>query len=536
MSEKLPSTSNDLDYLDVRHDEINREITSKLNNIKDDKQAKMDDFKSRLVEKSKEDSITASKEKDILDSKVQTINTSRIERRLRTRTNNQGMGGQALNASSIYEMKPDGIKKLSSEEVEVATKPRELNLIWHSGMDKAKEESAEEEPETPKEPEESEVAAEPTEAPKLQITAEEKKSREEKIAKLRELAAKKREEENPDRLIAVGIDWEENKEKMAETLAKADLEAETKKAGIIKKLWKGKIFRKFYEAKYTDEYLEGDRTDKNGRDLDFIINKQKQDIMNGLVYDAANEMRRDEREAMTGEKIVPADDETNDKIKQLIEDYAYSMFQFGEATPDYAKTSDFQKSMDIRFKHDVKHIIRGQNIDAANYLGVAKKAAERYKDIVKNIENQATHEEAMAKVMAGFRVYHVELKDSLSLEHKDNLQKIVEKLEKGDRDFDIPNLKEAVEEAERTPDGNEMVDKLKDLKDMLGGDEGLKIMLDKSPYNKENVARWQTWWDNLDSVGKETARDAAKEMYYSPNYADLDLGNDSIIAWILLKR
>ena len=59
-------------------------------------------------------------------------------------------------------------------------------------------------------------------------------------------------------LVGVGVDWDRSEEKLARKLAREDLESEMEEAGIIKKIWKGKLFRNYYEEKYIDEYLEND--------------------------------------------------------------------------------------------------------------------------------------------------------------------------------------------------------------------------------------------------------------------------------------
>ena len=86
---------------------------------------------------------------------------------------------------------------------------------------------------------------------------------------------KKPEPEKPAPLTAVGIDWTKSEDRMARKMARKDLKDELKGASLIKRIWKGKLFRNIYEDIYMDEYLAGERVNKDGNTLYDIIDKQK---------------------------------------------------------------------------------------------------------------------------------------------------------------------------------------------------------------------------------------------------------------------
>lgn len=253
-------------------------------------------------------------------------------------------------------------------------------------------------------------------------------SRQDKLDKLNEA--------HPDRLVAITADWTHDKHEMAHDLAEQALNAEAAKDGLIKKIWKGTLFKKYYEQKYANEYLEGKRTDENGRNLYDIIRSQHDDVVERFVKGATEDLRyihekigqKDKNGNYHGEKLVEADEKTNEQIKYAIEQYARYKLKLGE------KESD----IDTQFENQMGRVIQeaiddGRLSDGAktnNYLAVAKEAAKRYQEVAKNAKNAAEHKAAMAEVMAGFQVYNAEVRNNARTEtHRDNIDKIVNKIE-----------------------------------------------------------------------------------------------------------
>ena len=133
-------------------------------------------------------------------------------------------------------------------------------------------------------------------------------------------------EEAPEPLVAMNVDWSKSEERLAKNLAEKELNKELKEAGLIKKIWKGRLFRQTYIDLYTEEFLDGERTDKNGKTIAEAIEEQKQNLIDDFRNDAVEEMREIDHKrwaeegfrGKNGEKLTPVDKETNAKIKSTI--------------------------------------------------------------------------------------------------------------------------------------------------------------------------------------------------------------------------
>lgn len=372
-----------------------------------------------------------------------------------------------------------------------------------------------------------EAAAEEPEEPELEETEEE---------------PEEEEPQNPDSLIAVGVDWTKSEDRLAKKLARKDLKAELKKANIIKKIWKGRLFREYYEEKYMDEYLSGERTNKNGDSLYDIIDNQKQELMEDIVFDITDEVREINREEWD-KKLVPVDKETNEKIKSTIEDYARFMFEAGEIRPDWINDPEVVKEIDDRFDRYMIRILEKAEdegkingyIESNNYLDVAKEAANRYKEAVRNARSKVEQDAAMAKVMLGFQAYNYESRKAFSDERKNNLDKVLDKIGTKKIGHFIPaeTFSNAIDMASMDEEEAEIVDDIKNAEELIGGEEGIKIMLDKSPISTESVARWHKWWDSLSDDGREYVKAIVKQVNTYPNRYQLKWGN-GFRAWLTL--
>ncbi len=237
-------------------------------------------------------------------------------------------------------------------------------------------------------------------------------------------------------LTAINANWTHDKREIAHDLAEQALNAETAKGNIIKKLWKGTLFKKYYEQKYTREFMDGAHTDEQGRTVNDIIKGQTADVMARFVLGATEDMRyihekigkKNKDGSYDGEKLIPADEQTNAEVRELIEDYARRRPRYGEKLSEL--DSEFQDEMNriLRRAIDDGRLEKGAMTN--NYLEVAKEAARRYELIAENAKTKAEHDLAMEQVMEGFRVYNAEVRNNVRTEaHRDAIDKIVNRLE-----------------------------------------------------------------------------------------------------------
>ncbi|MBQ3293176.1 hypothetical protein IJG93_02655 [Candidatus Saccharibacteria bacterium] len=226
-----------------------------------------------------------------------------------------------------------------------------------------------------------------------------------------------REERNNRPLVAINADWTHDKKEMAHDLAEQTLNAEVANGNIISKLWKGTLFKKYYEKKYEKEFLSEKRTNKDGKTLTDLIREESPAVMERFVLSAVEDESRYVHEA-SGEKLVSLDEKTNKKLKSAIKEYARTSLRKGE------KVSD----LDREFENEIDRILEdaGEIPGNTNYLEVAKEATARYKEIAINAKSKAEHEKALAEVMAGFQAYHADVRNNVRTEaHRDALDKIV---------------------------------------------------------------------------------------------------------------
>lgn len=246
------------------------------------------------------------------------------------------------------------------------------------------------------------------------------------LLKLEEQIAK--EEKNPNSpLVAINADWSHDKTEIAHDLAEQALNAETSDGNVIKRLWKGTLFKKYYEKKYEKEFLAGKRTNEEGKTVLDIIKEEAPDVMERFVMSAI-EKEDAYIHGLAGEKLEKVDEKTNEAIKHAIEKYARTSVEKG------MKVSD----LDRAFRNDINRIVAEardegrleKGFKGNNFLNVAKKAARRYEEVAVNAKTKAEHDKALAEVMAGFQAYNAEVRNTARTEaHRDNIDKIVNALE-----------------------------------------------------------------------------------------------------------
>lgn len=223
--------------------------------------------------------------------------------------------------------------------------------------------------------------------------------------------------ENPPQLVAISADFTHDKKELASDLAEIDLNEETSKAKFLKRLWKGTLFKKYFQKKYAREYIEGKRTQNiDGEDLtiDDIMGRRKESAIKrfvmGVVEEEDGYIHR-----KAGEDLIEADAETTAALKSIIEKFA--------SAPEGANEDDLKREFenDIeRFKAEIRD--KGRPVDNFTF--------DNYIEVAKQARACVLHKMALSRVMEGFRLYDAEVRDGVRTEaHRDNLDKIINKLE-----------------------------------------------------------------------------------------------------------
>lgn len=220
-------------------------------------------------------------------------------------------------------------------------------------------------------------------------------------------------------LFAINADVTHDKKELARDIAETDLNQKitSGKGRFFKRLWMGTLFKKYFQEKYTQEYLDKKRTQTiDGEELtvDDIINRRKEGAIERFIKSVI-----DDEDAYihkkAGEDLKEADEETTKRVKAEIEWYA--------SQPEDADAKDLNRDFQNRIER-IKAVARdeGRKDDSSfvnNYLEVAIQARER-----------VLHGIAMERVMDGFKVYNAEVRDGVRTEaHRDNLDKFVNKIE-----------------------------------------------------------------------------------------------------------
>ena len=365
-------------------------------------------------------------------------------------------------------------------------------------------------------------------------------------------------EDGIEPLFAASVDWSKSEEKLAKKLAKKDLKRELKGASLIKKIWKGKLFRDYYKEKYTDEYLNGVRTDKNGKTIAEAIEEQKQELVADFVREARQADREDWNKngfrTKSGDKLIPVEKETSDKIRSTIEDYARFMVEFSEIRPKEARDPQFIKEVDRRFNNYMNQILDkaikegkiNSDVRANNYLEVAKEAAIRYQGAAENANNKVEQDAAMARVMAGFQVYNIVSTKAFTTKHQSYIDKILDEVDSDKVDqCCVPDdaLSKAIDEMNDIPVGtaedsyeswdSEIKSEIASKKDIIG-DEGVSIMIDPTPYSVCSKERYSKWWNALSDDGKQTVRELVKEISSSKYASDAAKWGNGFRIWLII--
>ena len=236
------------------------------------------------------------------------------------------------------------------------------------------------------------------------------------------------EPDNPDEpdydkpLVAINADFTVDKEELAHDFAEQQLNADVAKAGIIGRIWKGNLFKKYYQKKYEREIMSGDRTVGVGEDgeemtVDDVIKHRSDSAIARFVMGATDEYGEAYIHTKAGEELTDADAKTTESVKNAIEWYANADI------PEGGSLEDLREEFGNRIKlMQAEARDEGEEVDAKlinNYFEVAVQARERVE-----------HGIAIEKVMEGFKVYNAEVRNNVRSDaHRDNLDKIIDKLE-----------------------------------------------------------------------------------------------------------
>lgn len=218
-------------------------------------------------------------------------------------------------------------------------------------------------------------------------------------------------------LVAINADFTHDKQELAHDYAEQALNKELAASGTIKKIWKGNLFKKYYEKKYEREFLSGERTiTDDGDDLNDVISDRSGSAIRRFVLGATTEYDSLIHED-AGESLTEADTRTTEVVKSAIEWFASAEIPEGGSMADL--TREFGNRIG-RLQAEGRD--QDQPVDETlinNYYEVALQARQR-----------AEHGMAMDRVMDGFKVYNADVRDNVRSEaHRDNLDKIINSIE-----------------------------------------------------------------------------------------------------------
>lgn len=222
-------------------------------------------------------------------------------------------------------------------------------------------------------------------------------------------------------LVAVNADFTLDKKDLAHDLAEQELNKEVAGAGALKRLWKGTLFKKYFELKYTKQFESGDReVEIEGKKygVEDLIAGRKDAAIKRFVMGVVEDNHAYIHDK-AGEEMKPADEETTAIIKKVIENFATFEIPEGHSLDDLKLV--FRNKM-----NELKAISRDRGDETEpllfdNYLEVAVKARERFE-----------HGMAIEDVMEGFRVVNATARDGIRTEaHRDALDRLINRAESG---------------------------------------------------------------------------------------------------------
>lgn len=337
-------------------------------------------------------------------------------------------------------------------------------------------------------------------------------------------------------LTAVNADFTYDKRELAHNLAERDLTTETAKSNLIVRLWKGKLFKNYFEQKYEREYLAGVRkveTEDGKMSLSSLIREKSADTIYRFVLGATEDMGYAHKKG--GDKLEPEDEKVESAAKSAIEEFALAKIDENTTLEDLKR--DFSKKMKGILASSDK---RSNRLRVNNYLDVAIQARQR-----------AEHGVSMGVILGGFKAYHAEVRSKSPNEaYLGSIDSLFSAVESGKIDITESStpetsdkgidpevrrqldeleakIKAATERAAAATAAKEALNKApsaeepseaergqKAFRDLISenmgdliGEEGLDIMTMPEGASPEDDARFASWWDSISDEAKEKVAD-----------------------------
>ena len=222
-------------------------------------------------------------------------------------------------------------------------------------------------------------------------------------------------------LAAINANFTYDKKELAHDYAERELNAENAKSRLLRRIWKGNLFKKYYEKKYEREIMEGKREvtaeDGSKKSLDDIIKERSDSAISRFTLAATEEYGEAYIHDKAGESMSEADKRTTKIVKSAIEKFATAKI------PEAGNLEDLKR----KFNNDISEL-KAEAKDDGNPLN--ETLIDNYLDIAMQARMCAEHGIAIERVMEGFKVYNAEVRNNVRTEaHRDNIDKIVNKLE-----------------------------------------------------------------------------------------------------------
>ena len=261
-----------------------------------------------------------------------------------------------------------------------------------------------------------------------QIELEKLKRKEEVQREIEEELAKRKGEadetvlEDDTPLAAINADFTADKAELAHDFAEQQLNAEVAKSGLIKRIWKGNLFKKYYQKKYEREIMSGDRaigTDEEGDEItvDDVVERRSDSAMRRFVLGATDEFGEAYIHTKAGEKLTEADAKTTESVRSAIEWFATTEI------PEGGSLEDLRTEFGNRIR-----LIQAEARDAGEDVDL--KLINNYYEVAMQARERAEHGMGMDRVMKGFKVYNADVRNNIRSEaHRDNIDKIINRVE-----------------------------------------------------------------------------------------------------------
>lgn len=232
-------------------------------------------------------------------------------------------------------------------------------------------------------------------------------------------------------LVAINADFSLDKKELAEHEAERLADKNGNTGGYFKRLWKGTLFKKYYQKKFERELLEGKRTfedkaDGQEKTIEQAIAERSGSALERFELGITENMdyihteigkKSKNGEYKNGEEVVEADEKTQNFVKSQIESFVAA---HKDEQIDPAK-------LRLQFNEQFGHALaeardNGEELDVTNinnYGNVALQALEL-----------TAHGESMDRVMEGFKVYNAKVNDEIRTKtHRDAVDTIVNAVE-----------------------------------------------------------------------------------------------------------